>query len=299
MDAQASRINHIEDQAAGIRRHTKSRPVRVIAVTSGKGGVGKTNVSVNLSVALARCGERVVLMDADLGLGNVDVLLGLQSKGNLSHVLAGETTLDEIMLTGPEGIGILPASSGVAHMAGLSPAENAGLIASFSDLQWPVDTMVVDSAAGIADSMVRFAQAANEVLVVVCDEPASITDAYAVIKVLSREHGVTRFNVVSNMVRDAAEGRRLFDKLDVAAKRFLDVTLTHLGSVPFDDYLRRAVQRQKCVVSQFSGAKSARSFIAMAEKINKWPVPRGPQGQLQFFVERLVDSAEVDPESLL
>lgn len=287
------------DQADGARHANANRPVRVIAVTSGKGGVGKTNVSVNLSVALARSGERVVLMDADLGLGNVDVLLGLQSRGNLSHVLSGEATLDEIMLEGPEGIGILPAASGVASMAGLTAAENAGLISAFSGMRWPVDTLVVDSAAGIADSVVRFAEAASEVVVVVCDEPASITDAYAVIKVLSREHDVTRFHVVANMVRDAAEGRRLFEKLSVAAKRFLDVTLTHMGSVPFDDYLRRAVQRQKTVVQLYGGAKSTRAFTAMADKVNQWPVPRGPQGQLQFFVERLVNNAELDPENLL
>ncbi|MCL7745418.1 MinD/ParA family protein [Guyparkeria hydrothermalis] len=287
------------DQADGARHATGSRPVRVIAVTSGKGGVGKTNVSLNLSVALARTGDRVVLMDADLGLGNVDVLLGLQSRGNLSHVLEGTASLDEIMLEGPEGIGILPASSGVAHMAALTPAENAGLISAFSEMRWPVDTLIVDSAAGIADSVVRFAEAANEVVVVVCDEPASITDAYAVIKVLSREHDVTRFHVVANMVRDAAEGRRLFEKLSVAAKRFLDVTLTHMGSVPFDDYLRRAVQRQKTVVQLYGGAKSARAFTSMADRVNHWPAPRGPQGQLQFFVERLVNNVELDPENLL
>ncbi|MHB8919469.1 MAG: MinD/ParA family protein [Halothiobacillus sp.] len=267
-----------------------NQPVRVIAVTSGKGGVGKTNVSVNLSVALARQGARVILMDADLGLGNVDVLLGLKSSRNLSHVLASEATLDEILLEGPEGIGILPAASGIKHMAELSAAENTGLIHAFSTLNRPIDVMMVDTAAGIADSVVRFAQAANDVLVVVCDEPASITDAYAMIKVLSRDHGVQRFQVVANMVRDAGEGRRLFEKLNAAATRFLDVTLIHLGSVPFDDYLRRAIQRQKPVLQAFGSARSSRAFVEMAEHIGRWPLPRGMQGHLQFFAERLVQS---------
>lgn len=272
-----------------------NNPVRVIAVTSGKGGVGKTNLSVNLSVALARRGERVMLMDADLGLGNVDVLLGLKTEKNLSHVLSHQASLDDIVLEGPEGIGILPASSGVKHMAELSAAENTGLIQAFSGLKRPLDSLIIDTAAGIADSVVRFSQASNAVIVVVCDEPASITDAYAMIKVLSREHGVSRFFVVANMVRDAGEGRRLFEKLNAAATRFLDVTLVHLGSVPFDDYLRRAIQRQKPVLQAFGGARSSHAFGEIADQIMRWPRPRGAEGHLQFFVERLVRStSELD-----
>ena len=274
-----------------------NNPVRVIAVTSGKGGVGKTNVSVNLSVALARRGSRVLLMDADLGLGNVDVLLGLRSHMNLSHVLAGEASLDDILLEGPEGVGILPAASGIKHMAELSSAENTGLIHAFGALTRPVDIMVVDTAAGIADSVVRFSQAASDVIVVVCDEPASITDAYAMIKVLSRDHGVQRFQVVANMVRDTGEGRRLFEKLNAAAGRFLDVTLIHLGSVPFDDYLRRSIQRQKTVIQAFSGSRSARAFLEIADQVSRWPAPKGASGHLQFFIERLVQS-EPDLEVL-
>lgn len=286
------------DQAAGMRQMVQNNPVRVIAVTSGKGGVGKTNVSVNLAVSLARLGDRVLLMDADLGLGNVDVLLGLQARLNLSHVLANEVELDDILLEGPEGIGVLPAASGIKRMAELSAGENTGLIHAFSALKRPVDTMIVDTAAGIADSVVRFAQAATDVVVVVCDEPASITDAYAMIKVLSREHGIDRFQVVANMVRSPSEGRRLFEKLNAAAGRFLDVTLVHLGSVPFDDYLRRAIQRQVPVTKAFGGATSSRAFAEIAEKIRRNPTPKGPQGHLQFFIERFLKT-EFDPETLL
>jgi len=286
------------DQAAGMRQMVQNKPVRVIAVTSGKGGVGKTNVSVNLAVSMARMGDRVMLMDADLGLGNVDVQLGLQARLNLSHVLANEVELDDIVLDGPEGIGVLPAASGIKRMAELTPGENTGLIHAFSALQRPVDTMIVDTAAGIADSVVRFAQAASEVVVVVCDEPASITDAYAMIKVLSREHDIERFHVVANMVRNVGEGRRLFDKLNAAASRFLDVTLVHLGSVPFDDYLRRAIQRQTPVTKAFGGAPSSRAFAEIADKLRRNPIPNGPQGHLQFFIERFLQT-EFDPESLL
>ncbi|VAW81634.1 Flagellar synthesis regulator FleN, partial [hydrothermal vent metagenome] len=167
------------DQAAGLRRMAQPNPVRAIAVTSGKGGVGKTNVSVNLSVALAERGRKVMLMDADLGLANVDVLLGLHPNGNLSHVIDGQRTLEEIIVRGPSNIMVVPAASGVKRLAELSTMENAGLIRAFSELNHDVDILIIDTAAGINESVTSFSRAAQEVVVVVCDEPASMTDAYA------------------------------------------------------------------------------------------------------------------------
>ncbi|MGC9456092.1 MAG: MinD/ParA family protein [Halothiobacillaceae bacterium] len=278
------------DQAAGLRNMVNRKPVRVIAVTSGKGGVGKTNVSVNLAMSMARNGQKVLLMDADLGLGNVDVLLGLSPKANLYHVVTGEKSLEDVIVEGPEGVGIIPAASGVKKMAELTPAENTGLIHAFSELQRPVDTLIVDTAAGIADSVIRFARAANEVLVVVCDEPASITDAYAMIKVLSREYGVDRFHVVANMTHHHAEGRRLFEKLLSVTDRFLDVKLGFLGAVPYDEYMRKAIQRQQPVALSYAGSRAARAFGEMAGRVSRWPLPSGPEGHLQFFVERLIYS---------
>ena len=150
------------DQAQGIRQMKSQRPVRVIAFTSGKGGVGKSNITVNLAVALAQSGERVMVLDADLGLANIDVLLGLAPSMNLSHVINGECSLEETIIEGPSGIRIIPASSGVAAMSDLTPAQNAGIIRSFSDLTEPVDTLLIDTAAGIADSVVSFSRAARE-----------------------------------------------------------------------------------------------------------------------------------------
>ena len=213
------------DQAAGLRRMAQPRPVRVIAVTSGKGGVGKTNVSVNLAVALADSGREVMLMDADLGLANVDVLLGLHPAYDLSHVIKGERTLEEVIVPGPSGLKIVPATSGTKHMAELSPAEHAGVIRAFSELNQDLDVLVVDTAAGISDSVTSFTRASQEIVVVVCDEPASITDAYALIKLLSREYGLERFRVLSNMTRSAQEGRDLFNKISRVTHRYLDVTL--------------------------------------------------------------------------
>ncbi|HSP00918.1 MAG TPA: MinD/ParA family protein [Thioalkalivibrio sp.] len=274
------------------------RPVQVIGVASGKGGVGKTNVSVNLSVALAQGGRSVMLMDADLGLANVDVLLGLQPRSNLSHVLKGDLGLDEILVEGPAGITIVPAASGVARMADLAPAEHVGIVRAFSELSRPVDVLIVDTAAGLHDSVLSFCRAVQEVLVVVCDEPASITDAYALIKVLSRDNGINRMRVVANMVRGPEEGRLLFGKLTAVCDRFLDVTLDYAGAIPHDEYLRKAVQRQKAVTEAYPSSPAARAFKELARKADTWPIPAGGSGRIEFFVERLVGSDLNDREAL-
>ncbi len=162
--------------------------VQVVAVTGGKGGIGKTGISINLSVCLAGLGRRVALLDADLWLANIDVLLGLKPKHNLEDVLSGQYQLSDIMLPGPAGISIIPASSGIQRMTMLSSREHAGLIHAFSDIGDKIDVLVIDTAAGISDSVVSFVRAAQEILVVVCDEPSSITDAYALIKLLNKEY---------------------------------------------------------------------------------------------------------------
>ncbi len=278
------------DQAAGLRRMTEPRPVRVIAVTSGKGGVGKTNVSVNLGVAMAEEGQRVMLLDADLGLANVDVMLGLHPEYDLSHVIQGQRTLEEVIVTGPAGLHIVPASSGTKAMAELSPMEHAGVIRAFSELNHELDVLIIDTAAGISDSVVSFSRAAQEVIVVVCDEPASITDAYALIKLLSREYGIQRFRVLANMAHSAQEGRELFAKISRVTERYLDVTLDFIGAVPFDDYLRKAIKRQKAVVEAYPRSRAAMAFKTLAQKADKWPIPTGAAGHLEFFVERLINS---------
>ena len=200
-------------QAEQLEQLNSSRPVKVIAVTGGKGGVGKTTVSTNIAVAIAAQGRDVMLVDADLGLANVDVLLGVQTRFHLGHVLSGECALEDAIVTGPHGLQIVPASSGIKRMASLSQAEHAGIIRAFSDLYHQVEVLVVDTAAGLNDSVMTFSQAAHHVLVVVCDEPASITDAYALIKVLSREHGVQRFQILANQTRRSGEGPALFQKM--------------------------------------------------------------------------------------
>ena len=277
------------DQAEGLRRMASPKPVKVIAVTSGKGGVGKTNVSINLATSLSKTGRKVMIMDADLGLANVDVLLGLQPKYNLSHVISGERSLEEIIVSTPEGIQLIPAASGIQNMAELTPAEHAGLIQAFSELNTDLDVLIVDTAAGIADSVISFACASQEVVVVVCDEPASITDAYALIKVLNRDHALRRFRVLCNMAHSPQEGRQLFAKLVKVTDHFLqEVVLDFMGTIPYDKNLRKAVKRQRSVVDLFPSTPASLAFKGIAIKTDKWPMPKDADGSLEFFVERLI-----------
>jgi len=284
-------MHNPNDQASGIRkmRQIKPKPVRVIAVTSGKGGVGKTNLSVNLGVALSQMGRRVALLDADMGLANVDILLGLSPKYNLSHVLQGDKSLEDIMLTGPAGLKVIPASSGVQQMSELNNIEQAGVIRAFSEIDQNLDVLIVDTAAGISSSVVNFARACQEIIVVVCDEPTSLTDAYAYIKLLNRDYGLNKFHIVANMVQSVQQGQQLFNKLGKVTEKYLDVTLSYTGAVPFDEYLRKSVQKQTPVLEAFPRSKAALAIRNLALNIDSWPIKIQAGGYLEFFVERMIE----------
>jgi len=270
-------------------RREPAGPVRTIAVTGGKGGVGKTNISANLAVALAGMGKRTLLLDADLGLANIDVVLGLQPKHTLADLVAGRATLEEVIIEGPNGVLVVPAASGRRHMAELQPAEHIGLVNVFSELERDLDVMIIDTAAGITDSVLTFCQAAQDTVVVVCDEPASITDAYALIKVLSRERGVDRVQVVANMARDPNEGRALYEKLVRVCEKFLiDVSLNYLGCVPQDDWLRLSVQRQQPVVKLYPSAPASLAIQEIARRTARWQAPTVARGGVEFFLERIL-----------
>ncbi len=291
-------VEHIHStKVANIRRIPKKQtPIRVVTVTSGKGGVGKTNVSVNLAMALSNAGKRVTIMDADLGLGNIDVLLGLHPEYNLNHVIEGEQGLDDIIVSGPGEMSIIPAASGVQNMAELSPTQHAGLIRAFSEMNHNLDVLLVDTAAGISDSVISFSRAAQDVLVVVNDEPASITDAYALIKVLNREYGLFRFRVLCNRVKSAQQGRELYSTITRVTDRFLDVALDYVGFIPDDDFVVKAIRKQRPVVDAYPRSKASMAFRTLAEKMDKWPIPTSAGGHLEFFVERLVQGNLTDAE---
>jgi flagellar biosynthesis protein FlhG len=280
-------------QTAGLRAAVRPGPVQVIAVTGGKGGVGKTNVAVNLAAALAAKGDRVLLFDGDLGLANVDVLMGIAPRHTLEHVLDGRCTLEEAIVPSPAGFGVIPAASGVARMAGLSTTEHLGLVQAFSHLTAGLDVLIVDTAAGIADSVRQFCQAAQNVLVVVRDEPASLTDAYALIKVLHRSHGVHRFRILANMSSGHSAGDMLFRKLERVTGRFLDVVLEYAGEVPEDAFVRTAIREQRCVVQAYPSSPAARAFTRLAKQVARWPAAQGPRGNVEFFIERLLPQSQV------
>ncbi len=263
-------------------------PINVIAITGGKGGVGKTNIAVNLAVSLSQAGGSVLLFDADLGLANVDLVLGLKPQWNISHVLAGERALEDVLVEGPGGIRVIPASSGLARMARLGDLELAGLVREFSQLEGNFDTLLVDTGAGLDPAVLTFCSACQDVVVVVCDEPASIADAYSLIKVLHQEHGVSGFQILANMMDSEPAGRRLFTRLCSVADRFLDVRLQFLGTIPQDPYLRKAVQGRAPVVLSYPRSPAARAFVGIAERIDRQEGGGSPGGGIAFFLERMI-----------
>jgi flagellar biosynthesis protein FlhG len=280
----------ILDQAAGLRRMSAPRNAKVVAITGGKGGVGKTLTAVNLGAALAGLGRSTMLLDADFGLANVDVLLGMKARLNLEHVMAGQCTLEDVIQTASSGLRVVPATSGNASMAALSRVQHAGLIGAFSQLFEPLDVLLVDTAAGLSDGVITFSEAAQRVVVLVCDEPASLTDAYGLIKVLSRRQPSCRFEIVANRVDTPAHARELYEKLVRVCHRFLGITPSYFGYLPEDDFVRQAIRRQATVVEAFPGSPSARAFHRLARAVDGWEAPAQARGGVEFFMERLVRS---------
>ncbi len=273
-------------------------PVQTIAVTSGKGGVGKTNIAVNLALVLAKEGCRTMLLDADYGMANVDVLLGLKSKVNLLDVLSGKHQLEDIIIHGPDDLLIVPASSGIRQLPSFGIQECAGIVRAFSEFDQTIDCLVIDTATGISESVASFCAASNEVLVIVNNEPASVHDSITLIKLLHSEYAIARFHVVANMVLTAREGNELFRKLLTLLADEHNVLVSYAGYVPDDDALRKAVAHHKAVIEAYPRSRSGMALKNLAKRINNWPRPDCPRGHLEFFVERLLQHKKVDMEEL-
>jgi flagellar biosynthesis protein FlhG len=246
-------------------RQTRPR-LLTVAVTSGKGGVGKTNVVVNLAVALARLRHRVGILDADFGLGNVDVLLGLAPSRHLGHVLTGEHTVEEIMIPGPLGVRVIPASSGLREMTALSPEQWGRLRAALEQLDSLLDFLIIDTAAGISANVMASLEVAERVIIVTSLDPSAVVDAYAMVKLLSQTPR-REIGVLVNNARDAAEAQLVFAQLDVAASRFLHRRLVSYGFIPYDQALREAVLVQRPVVDQYPQSAASRSFRVLASRL--------------------------------
>jgi flagellar biosynthesis protein FlhG len=261
----------------------KKQHPQVIGVASGKGGVGKTTVSINLAVALAMRGHRVMLLDADMGLANAQIALGAHAPLNISHVLSGQNTLEEVAVTTSHGVRLIPGASGVRDMAalGIEP-----VIRAFDQLSEPVDFLLVDAAAGLSPSVLEFMAACERRLVVVTDQPSSIADAYALIKVMSSEMGLDEIYLLPNMVEDADAGRTLYRRLNDVCNRFLGITVKPLPSVEADELVLSALRKFQAVLEHAPGSAAARDFRHLAEQIGQWPPLTQASGRLQFFMDR-------------
>jgi flagellar biosynthesis protein FlhG len=263
-------------------------PVRVITVSSGKGGVGKSNVVVNLAYAFDRVGKRVLILDADLGLANIDVLLGLTPKENITHVLQGTRQLREVLVKGPGNILIMPASSGVQELTRLTDDQKLLFLEVLDELESEIDILLVDTGAGISDTVLYFNVAAQERVVVVTSEPTSLTDAYALIKVLYTRHGERYFKILVNSVPDEKTGKLVFAKISKVADHFLDgISLDFLGTIPHDAHVPRSVIQQRPLLEVFPAAPAAKAFYTIAEKIRKSPINLN-HGNVKFFWKRLL-----------
>lgn len=261
------------------------RTARVIAVTSGKGGAGKTNVSVNLGVALAKLGRKTVLVDCDVGLANANILLGVDTERTIADIAARERGLAEVSCAGPSGLMLVPGHSGTALGGGLADDARAGLAAAFRPYAEDMDEVIVDTGGGMAGEGLSLVAASDMILIVLANEPTAFMDAYALLKGLNLRHGCAAFGIVTNRVRCEADGRALFDRFERVVEQFLPVHLDYLGSIPDDPYLKDAVFAKRCCVEAFPSSPASAAFARLARRIAARDVPLLPGGHHFFGLE--------------
>jgi len=263
--------------------------VRTIAVASGKGGVGKTNITASLAIAMSRLGKNVVIVDADLGLSNINILLNRHAKHNIKHLLDGELALKDILIEGPHGIKILPAGEGVQDLTRLNEFQRLKLLEAFDSYEGDIDVMLIDVSAGISENVTFFCSAAQDLIVVTTPEPTAWVDAYHLIKVLYTEYQENKFHVLVNAVRNEAEAREVFATLTNATDRFLSIGLDYLGYLPYDEKVKQAVRAQRSFIDMFPNNFISKCVNELAAKI--FDQPEKVKGTIQFFIGNLLSSS--------
>ena len=292
---QALTLKEMMNRPAGeVFKKPGDNAVKVISVTSGKGGVGKTNVVVNLAYALTQSGKKVLILDADMGLGNIDVMLGLAPEYNLYHLINGEKSLSEVMTSGPGGMKILPAGSGIQELSELTTNQKLNLLAELDRIDNSIDIVLIDTAAGISGNVMYFNTAAQDIIVVASPEPTSMTDAYALMKILHTKYGESRFRLLVNMVRDSGEGRDVYRKLSAAADKFLNISIDYIGHIMQDKSVRLSVINQRSVVDLYPGSDAGKCYTSLARTVCGWPVNKDIKGNIQFLWRRLMGQSGWD-----
>jgi flagellar biosynthesis protein FlhG len=290
------------DQAENLRLRVASgkpvgvaavEPLRVMAVTSGKGGVGKTMLTANLAVLAAKRGKRVLIIDADLGLANVEIVFGVKPKRHMGDLLHPEVSVDDVLIEVRPGIHILPAASGIQHLTQLGEEDKLHLIATLDGLADRFDLVLIDSGAGIGDNVLFFVGIAQEIVLVVTPEPTSLVDAYAAVKVLSQQMGLKDFGVVVNAVVDEMAARDVFQKLVTLADRFLSVRIRHLGYITRDENVHRAIMAQKPITDLFAQAPASRALSLVADRLFNSAPPPAVDGGMKLMWHRLFREAGV------
>ena len=291
--------NQSHDQAETLRTINSGSPAeeydeitRVYSITSGKGGVGKTAVVANIAVSLAKLGKKVLILDADLGLANIDVVFGLTPTHNLNHFFSGDQDLQAVMVDGPYGIKILPAGSGLQNFIRLDASHKLRLLEGLDSMQNSFDYVLIDTEAGISENVTYFNTAAQEILVVTTPEPTAITDAYALMKLLSVQFHEKHFNLVVNMVQNDNDALDVYRKLTMVSNRYLDISIDFLGSIPSDKQMNDCIRKQKVISDLYPSSKVAGAFSNLAERITLEPTDSEPKGNLQFFWKKLLRLGE-------
>ncbi len=275
-------------QISTLKKLAENKLTKVLAITSGKGGVGKTNIVANLGYALSKLRKKVLLLDADVGLGNIDVLLGISPKYNISHVIGGKKSLNEIIVKFTNNFHIIPASSGIQEITNLSKREKLILMEQINEIGLNYDYFLIDTGAGIYDTVTFFCSAAQEIFVVATSDPTSITDAYALMKVMHQKYKENSFNLIVNLVKTQSEAMNVFTNLSIVLDRFLKVKLNFTGYILNDLNLVKSVKNQKLVSEMFPESKSSKCFKTIAKTIDKMDFNLEKKGSIQFFWNKLL-----------